>query len=147
MKLGRCPTCHAHIALESICQDDAGRELIALLAGVEAELGRALVAYLGLFRAAKRDLQNDRALALAREVLALSPECFRLADALTETVNALRGKGGLPIKNHNYLIKVFESTPARAMLPALAAPRAEKTRTRGIENDLTDRGWADGLAS
>lgn len=124
MKLGRCPTCHAHLQLEAIVQDDAGRELLALLAGLDADLGRALVTYIGLFRTSARDLANDRALRLAREVLALDAAGQRLADALASTVESIRGKAGAALKNHNYLARVIESTPARcAVLAPLPAAR------------------------
>ena len=62
MKLGRCPICHSHIQLEALIQDDAGSELLGLLAGLGRPLARPLVQYLGLFRPAKSDLSNARAL-------------------------------------------------------------------------------------
>lgn len=118
MMIGRCPICHSHLSLEAICQDEAGRELLALLAGLDADLGRALVGYLGLFRPARRDLSNDRALRLARETLALCSDSVRLGAALAETVEAIRSKGGASLKNHNYLARVIESTPARCVVLA-----------------------------
>lgn len=132
MKLGRCPTCHAHLQLEAIVQDDAGRELLALLAGLDADLGRALVVYIGLFRTSARDLANDRALRLAREVLALDAAGQRLADALASTVESIRGKGGASLKNHNYLARVIESTPARCtvLAPEPAARRVPPSKHR-----------------
>ena len=36
-------------------------------------------------------------------------ELGRLGLAMAETVEALRGKGGAPLKNHNYLKRVLES--------------------------------------
>ncbi len=123
MNLGRCPVCHSHIALEAIVQDDAGRELLALLAGLDADLARPLVGYIGLFRPPKQDLRNLRALQLARETLALSEPGPRLASALLETVESLRAKAGPPLKGHNYLRRVLESTPAPSACVVLA-PRA-----------------------
>lgn len=134
MMLGRCPVCHSHIALEAVVQDESARELLGLLAGMSVELGRALVAYLGLFRSAKRDLANDRALRLAREVRALTTDEARLATALAETVEALRGKGGPPLKNHNYLKRVLESVavmPLAGTVPtALTTPTAHTPAQR-----------------
>jgi hypothetical protein len=127
MKIGRCPTCHAHIQLEAVCQDDAGRELLALLAGLEADLGRALVAYIGLFRPASRDLTNDRALRLAQEVLRDFAPGERLSAALAATVESIRAKGGAQLRNHNYLRIVLEGMPAHcAALPAAREPAARK---------------------
>lgn len=97
-----CPCCHARFSAEMLAQDEAARELLAL------RLSPALLAYLGLFRSPQRALAFDRALKLAREVLALSPP----DEALAETVEALRGKG--PIKNHNYLKRVMEGMARRS---------------------------------
>jgi len=124
MNLGRCPVCHAHISLEAVVQDDAGRELLALLAGMPSDAARALVRYLGLFRAPKRDLTNDRTLRLAREVLALdgaAHDSTRLAWALTETVESIRSKGGAtPIKGHGYLKRVLEGAGAQQVAQQVA---------------------------
>lgn len=115
MMLGRCPVCHSQISLEAVCQDEAGRELLGILANLPGEASRALVQYLGLFRPEKRDLSNDRALRLAREVLALSPDSLRLSAAMSETVEAIRAKSGaVPMKNHNYLRRVLEGMPETA---------------------------------
>ena len=113
MMLGRCPVCHSQISLEAVCQDEAGRELLGILANLPGEASRALVQYLGLFRPEKRDLSNDRALRLAREVLALCADSLRLSAAMAETVEAIRAKSGaVPMKNHNYLRRVLEGMPA-----------------------------------
>lgn len=129
MMLGRCPVCHSHLALEAIVQDDAARELLGVLSALDATLSRALVGYLGLWRPAKQDLRWDRALRLAREVLALSDDAARLAWALSETTEAIRAKGGAtPVKSHGYLKRVLEGAPQAAgsvaVLPAAeSAPR------------------------
>ena len=113
MMLGRCPVCHSQISLEAVCQDEAGRELLGILANLPGEASRALVQYLGLFRPEKRDLSNDRALRLAREALALCADSLRLSAAMSETVEAIRAKSGaVPMKNHNYLRRVLEGMPA-----------------------------------
>ena len=115
MMLGRCPVCHSQISLEAVCQDEAGRELLGILANLPGEASRALVQYLGLFRPEKRDLSNDRALHLAREVLALCADSLRLSAAMSETVEAIRAKSGaVPMKNHNYLRRVLEGMPETA---------------------------------
>lgn len=109
MKLGRCPVCHASLHLDALMQDEAGSELLALFAGLDAELGRALIAYLGLFRPEKSDLSLARTLRLAREVLTLA-DADRLAWALAETVEGLRAKGTVRrLGNHNYLRRVLDS--------------------------------------
>jgi hypothetical protein len=120
--------CHAHLHLDALVQDEAGRDLLALFATMQDDLGRALVSYLTLFRPAKSDLSNARALRLAREVLALEASPNKLAWALCETVESLRAKGeSRAIKNHNYLRRVLENAPAIEIEACLA--RAERCMT------------------
>ena len=135
MMLGRCPVCHSQISLEAVCQDEAGRELLGILANLPGEASRALVQYLGLFRPEKRDLSNDRALRLAREVLALCADSLRLSAAMSETVEAIRAKSGaVPMKNHNYLRRVLEGMP-EAGVTALAV--REDTRRVAARQSLS----------
>lgn len=128
MRLGRCPTCHSHVHLEALCQDDAGRELLALLAGLDADLGRALVGYIGLFRSAGRDLANDRALRLAQEVLRDFTPGDRLAAALATTVESIRAKGGTKLTKHNYLRTVLDGMPATCVVLAPVSARDSSAR-------------------
>lgn len=72
MQLNRCPICHSRISVAALAQDEAGRELLGLLAKLDTETGTALVSYLGLFRSPARDLANDKALKLARDALSLA---------------------------------------------------------------------------
>lgn len=135
MHIGRCPACHAHLDLSTLVQDEAARELLALMAGLDAEIGRALVLYLGLFKPAKQDLRWDRALRLCREALALSPYPTVLARAIEDTVEAIRSKGGaLPIRDHAYLRKVIAARDAMAAavqsnVRAESAQRVPSSRT------------------
>ena len=85
MKLGRCPVCHSHLHLDALIQDDAGSELLGLLSGLGRPLARPLVQYLALFRPAKSDLSNARALKLAQEALAIADRDSLVA-ALQDTV-------------------------------------------------------------
>lgn len=114
----RCPVCHAEAALEAWAEDDAAREMMAILSALDATLGRPLVAYLGLWRSASRALAWDRAVRIAREVLALEADAQRLAAALSQTVEQLRLKRDAgdvrPLTGHNYLRRVLEGTPPQA---------------------------------
>jgi len=107
MQINRCPVCHARIGLDALVQDEAGRELLGVLARLPVEAGSALVGYLGLFRSASRDLANAKALKLAKEVLDLAP-LELVAEAMRKTVESLQGCGNRPLSNHNYLKKVLE---------------------------------------
>jgi hypothetical protein len=134
----RCPVCHAEAALEAWAEDEAARELMALLSTLDATLGRPLVAYLGLFRSGSRALSWERALRLAREALALDADPLRLGAALSQTVEQLRAKrdGGdiRPLSGHGYLKKVLEGAPAAVEVigrgePARSVPLARPSAT------------------
>jgi len=117
-----CPICHAQFPIEALTQDEAARELL----GMRASMLPSLLPYLTLFRSPKRALAFDRALKLAKEVMALDAEPARLETALAETVESMRQKreaGQLkPLKNHNYLKRVLENTttPALTGSPSLS---------------------------
>jgi hypothetical protein len=127
MNLGRCPVCHSHIHLEAIIQDEAASRLVGILSGMDAELSRAVVTYLGLFRPHKRDLANDRALKLCQEIIELTSDNQRLAAALAQTVEQIRSKGGGPLKNHNYLKRVLESVETSENLPTCTKSQTGKS--------------------
>lgn len=112
-----CPCCHARFPLEAMQHEDAVRELLQLMAGLEPSLARPLTSYLGCWRARKTQLGWDRALRLTREVLALSKLPRALEAALVETVTAMDEKRSQPswkpLSSHNYLVRVLESTTGR----------------------------------
>ncbi|CCV46705.1 hypothetical protein RSF51_000836 [Yersinia enterocolitica] len=114
MKLSRCPICHTDWHLEALCEDDASRQLLKIIADLPGSCARHLVAYIGLFRREKSNLSNSRALKLVSEVLELYAPGRVLAHALSETVERIREKRALgdkkPLSNHNYLKTVYQSS-------------------------------------
>lgn len=128
----RCPVCHAEAALEALFEEAAARELFLLLAKLPDGVARALVRYLGLFRPSKRALSWDRALRIAKEVLALELSPDMLEAALSDTVEAMLAKreaGDVrPLENNNYLKKVAVSVQARL---ACAQDMTMKPMARG----------------
>jgi len=133
MNIGRCPVCHSHIQLEAVVQDEAMSKLIGILAGMDGQLSRPLVSYLGLFRPAKRDLANDRALRLCLEVIDLTSSRDHLAAAVSQTVEMIRAKGGGPLKNHNYLKRVLENIDST---PCMLVQKKQQTGTSKSEQAL-----------
>lgn len=129
-----CPCCHAHIPLEAALQDDAGRELVALLLAMPADLARALVHYLTFFRPLKQQLGWGRALRLSREVQALSVDGSRLQAGLVEVARTLDDKrqagGWKPLGNHNYLRRVLETVEARGEAVSVAPTTSVQPRSR-----------------
>lgn len=97
-----CPCCHSRFSIDALAQDESARELLAL------RPSPVTLAYLGLFRTEARALPFDKALRLVKEIRDLgAPD--QLEAAMADTVDALRGRGGKPLKNHNYLKRVLES--------------------------------------
>lgn len=130
MQLCRCPACHARISLDAVVQDEAGRELLGLLAKLDTVAGTALVGYLGLFRSPTRDLSNAKALKLARDVLAMEA-IDRVAIAMQMTVDAIQAKPSpKALSNHNYLLKVLAdvAVPQATALPTVQG-RAPQSKT------------------
>lgn len=133
----RCPVCHAEAALEAWAEDEAARELMALLSTLDATLGRPLVAYLGLFRSGSRALSWERALRLAREVMALESDPLRLAAALSQTVEQLRAKRDAgdvrPLNSHGYLKRVLEGVPSGAVVEPVVRQAGAPRRLSATE--------------
>jgi len=142
MKLGRCPVCHSHIHLDSLIQDEAGRQLLGIISKLGYFMAPSLVSYLGLFRPAKQDLSNGRALALAQETLALTSNHPLLAEALRETVQSLQAKrqqgDQKPLANHNYLKRVLEAKAQTVIKPEQSTieVRCESTISDAENNRL-----------
>jgi hypothetical protein len=93
-------------------QDEAGRELMVTLAKLNSKTGSSVLQYVGLFRPAKSDLNNGRALKLLTEVLNLTANLQLLAagcDATVRNIHAKRQNGETvkPLTNHNYLKQVL----------------------------------------
>ncbi|VEI47013.1 Uncharacterised protein [Actinobacillus equuli] len=84
MKLCRCPICHSDIHLEGLIEDDAGRELLGKISQLTHGTAQPMVAYLGLFKPAKSNLNNARALKILNDVLDLYPCSLLLAQSLSE---------------------------------------------------------------
>lgn len=114
----KCPCCYNEYALEAAVADDASREFDRLLAGQPREVSWPLVAYVGLWRSKTRALSWERAVRIAREVLELTEDSASLGLALSETVEALRGKqeqqgAWQPLSSHHYLRRVLETVASR----------------------------------
>lgn len=125
-----CPCCHAHVPLAAALQDEAGRELVAMLAAMQPGLALPLVHYLGFFRPARQQLGWGRSLRLAHEVVALYPNPVdTLIAGLVEAARALDEKrqqpGWKPLGNHNYLRRVLDGLQARAEAPLAPAQQRD----------------------
>lgn len=137
MKLSRCPVCHSNIHLDALIADDSGRELLAAVASLPDIVARPMLSYIGLFRPAKSDLSNARALRLVQEVTTEFKADHLLANALAECVAKLREKrqqygDAKPLANHNYLKQVYKTLAVRnnvsVEIPSGKAEKAEMVK-------------------
>jgi len=142
-----CPVCHATFPLESALQHEAGREVMSMLAGMQPELARALLHYIGYFRPAKQQLGWGRALKLMQEVINLdgsAPGPASLTAALAEASRALDDKrqqpGWKPMGNHNYLRRVLDSV--QAGLDTSNPPALAQSGVAGLHGTVTPRSRA-----
>lgn len=136
-----CPACGALFSLDAAANDAAARQFAALVAGLDAQVGAALIPYLALFRPEKTALRWSRALALAEDLVP-QIKSARVArggivraaprEAWVEAMQhlAARPKGlRLPLKTHGYLLEVIVGAAEKS---AAAAERAtEAARRRG----------------
>lgn len=135
-----CPCCGADFPIEAGLAEGDGKRLAALLAGVEPDLGRALVGYLRLFKPAKTSLRMARAVKLATEVVDIVREgnvkhghqpSRRAPSALwAQGVNAVldgRDRLTLPLTGHGLLCKIVYGLADKADAEAERA-RHEQTK-------------------
>ena len=140
----RCPCCHSQFNLEHASEDEALRELMAILADLPREVSRPLVAYVGLFRGKSRATAYERQLRLSREALALATDTTLVGAAMSETVEAIRakrdsGQDTRPLKNHNYLKSVLASLGTRhdaGQAMAVAQGEAPAKPAKGVMRAL-----------
>lgn len=113
-----CPDCGTQGHVSAFFVEDEGKRLATTLAGMVPELGRATIAYLGLFKPAKTALRMARAAKLTQDLDALANAGSVCRDerggvrrpctpstwaAGIEQMLAQRGALTLPLENHNYL--------------------------------------------
>lgn len=119
--LASCPACAFQGDIEAFFSDDEWKRLVAAVAELPPECGRALMRYLRLFKPAKTGLRAARAVKLSRELLALiqaGSVCAddrggvrrpatpaHWADGMELMLDQRTGLS-LPLANHNYLRKV-----------------------------------------
>ncbi|HFC8825500.1 TPA: hypothetical protein ACFU11_000929 [Neisseria subflava] len=116
----KCPNCGAVHSLDSLINDADASSVLRAVLEMDAEMGKAAIRYVGLFRPAKSQLSWARTAKLLKELLpmikaqeaARDGVCFPApAEAwihgFNETVNARdQGRLKLPLKSHGYLLEI-----------------------------------------
>ena len=116
----KCPNCGAVHSLDTLINDAEASAVLKAVLEMDAELGKAAIRYIGLFRPAKSQLSWARTAKLLNELLpmikaqeaARDGVCFPAPTeawihGFNETVNA-RDQGRLktPLKSHGYLLEI-----------------------------------------
>lgn len=117
----RCPNCGAANSLDSLVSDAEAAEVLKMLLELNADIGKAAIRYIGLFRPAKSQLSWARTAKLLNELLPMIKAQEAVRDGVcfpapaeawihgfNETVNA-RDQGRLktPLKSHGYLYEIL----------------------------------------
>ena len=117
----RCPNCGAANSLDSLVGDAEAAEVLKMLLELDADIGKAAIRYIGLFRPAKSQLSWARTAKLLNELLPMIKAQEAVRDGVcfpapaeawihgfNETVNA-RDQGRLktPLKSHGYLYEIL----------------------------------------
>lgn len=116
----KCPNCGAVHSLDSLINDADASSVLRAVLEMDAEMGKAAIRYIGLFRPAKSQLSWARTAKLLNELLpmikaqeaARDGVCFPAPTeawihGLNETVNARdQGRLKLPLKSHGYLLEI-----------------------------------------
>ena len=117
----RCPNCGAVHSLDSLINDADASAMFKAVLDMDAELGKAAIRYIGLFRPAKSQLSWSRTAKLLNELLPMIKAETIERDGVsypapaaawihgfTETL-AARDAGRLktPLKSHGYLYEII----------------------------------------
>ena len=116
----KCPNCGAVHSLDSLINDADASAVLKAVLEMDAELGKAAIRYIGLFRPAKSQLSWARTAKLLNELLPMIKAQEAVRDGVcfpapteawiygfNETVNARdQGRLKLPLKSHGYLLEI-----------------------------------------
>ena len=116
----KCPNCGAVHSLDSLINDADASAVLRAVLEMDAEMGKAAIRYVGLFRPAKSQLSWSRTAKILNELLPMMKAQEAVRDGVSypapaeawlhgfnETVNARdQGRLKLPLKSHGYLLEI-----------------------------------------
>ena len=116
----KCPNCGAVHSLDSLINDANASSVLRAVLEMDAEMGKAAIRYVGLFRPAKSQLSWARTAKLLNELMPMIKAQEVVRDGVSypapaeawlngfnETVNARdQGRLKLPLKSHGYLLEI-----------------------------------------
>lgn len=116
----KCPNCGAVHSLDSLINDAEASAVLRTVLEMDAELGKAAIRYIGLFRPSKSQLSWARTAKLLNELMPMIKAQEAVRDGVcfpapaeawihgfNETLNARdQGRLKLPLKSHGYLLEI-----------------------------------------
>lgn len=116
----KCPNCGAVHSLDSLINDADASAVLRAVLEMDAEMGKATIRYVGLFRPAKSQLSWARTAKLLNELMTMIKAQEVVRDGVSspapaeawlhgfnETINARdQGRLKLPLKSHGYLLEI-----------------------------------------
>lgn len=116
----KCPNCGAVHSLDSLINDADASAVLRAVLEMDAEMGKAAIRYVGLFRPAKSQLSWARTAKLLNELIPMIKAQEAVRDGVSspapaeawlhgfnETVNARdQSRLKLPLKSHGYLLEI-----------------------------------------
>ena len=116
----KCPNCGAVHSLDSLINDAEASAVLRAVLEMDAEMGKAAIRYVGLFRPSKSQLSWARTAKLLNELMPMIKAQEAVRDGVcfpapteawihgfNETVNARdQGRLKLPLKSHGYLLEI-----------------------------------------
>ena len=116
----KCPNCGAVHSLDSLINDADASSVLRAVLEMDAEMGKAAIRYVGLFRPAKSQLSWARTAKLLNELMTMIKAQEVVRDGVSspapaeawlhgfnETINARdQGRLKLPLKSHGYLLEI-----------------------------------------
>lgn len=146
----RCPNCGAVHSLDSLISDAEAAEVLKMLLELDADIGKAAIRYIGLFRPEKSQLSWGRTAKLLKELLpqiqtatierdgtAYAAPIEAWLYALHEVLAAREaGRLKTPLKTHGYLYEILVgwacqpiATGNQVSKPTRDAPHAKLSQT------------------
>lgn len=147
-----CPECGAQAHVASFFVEEDGKRLAMTVAGMPPELGRATLAYIGLFKPAKNTLRLARAAKIAAEVAELvaagtvsrdertgvrRPATPAMWAAGMEQMVTQRASLTLPLESHGYLRAVVFGLADKVDAAAERAREADARAGRHLAESST----------
>ncbi len=157
----KCPNCGAVHSLDSLINDADASAVLRAVLEMDAEMGKAAIRYVGLFRPAKSQLSWARTAKLLGELMPMIKAQEAERDGVShpapaeawlhgfnETVNARdQGRLKLPLKSHGYLLEIVSQWQGSGLPSPQSSPTGRVGEGARRQNcGKVWQPWANGQA-